>query len=526
MTAAMRGYRYPVFNYNNCCNPFSIGSPQNAYIAERAASIAHANLGPYGWVSDYGGTVQLNTFPITMEPSRAMALKRMMYDPTYIPSMDQSLYTSTLPSTAEIQQKITEARERGAAEAAKSLLKIKYDCALQGVTRFITEVKQLLKTEGIPDADKQEIEKIQKQAEDLKKKLEDYATASKDKDVKTATEEVEAMAGELVTLKKSATDLAKKIAENSKNDAADGSDAQGTQGADGADGTQGAQGAQEVDGTDGTQGSQGTQGADGADGTQGADGTGGTQGSQGVQGADGTEGAQNPDEQLTPELARKSYNEELKPYINNVLLKDKNLSAKDKKAVLDKCKEFCKAKGQDKVRIYQELYNLLNEVAQRTAEAGVRKAAEVCAEIYIASAGIDWSGFAEGDGEKKLKDIVFNKINKDNIIGILDAWTKGDYNSKTGDDCLLDTLFGEFYFNTSGIKTKMTNHILKCLEEAAKAKGLYNNDLMAQIAVIKGELNSICWDYKKIFKSFNNIHAILTNIEEETTQQTQQQAQQ
>ena len=489
--------RFPLFNYYGGGYTGTLGSPARTYASECTATMAHAALGPYGWTSNWGGNIQLNSYDPTLPLSTVMALQRMTYDPTYIPGMDPALTQSNLPNAVTMQQQINQAMERGAMESEKICLNILYNGTLQKINSFATELTQLLKTEGLPAAEKAELEKIKKQTEELKKKMEDYAKTSSNKEVLAARAEVEAMSGEYLALKDAATKVAEKIAAQQQQENPEET-------------------TDPANSTDPADPTNPTDPADPADPNIPAD----------------------PDDPATSpeavtaaaEEAKKQYNETIRPYINDTLLKNKHLTAEDKKAVLDKAKEFTKAKPEDKPRILQELVDLIAEVekriqiaAQKAAEKANEEAVTICSDLYTAANGSDF-GFGETDNEKKIKNTVFNKITADNVIAVLDAWAQGDYNSYTGDSCLLETLFGEFKFNTSGTKTKIAEHFLKCLEQAAKEKGL-QKDIMPYVSIIRGEMNCTSWSYEKIYNAFNSIHAILSNIEEEPVQ-AEQKAQQ
>ncbi len=477
--------RYPIFGY--CTSPYMLdGSSRGAYIASQTEAMAHSALGPYGWTSRWGNSIQLNSYDPTLPPSTVMAFQRMSYDPTYVPALDPNLGMQGMPDANAMQQQLAQAKERGAAQANKDILTIKYQLTTQRVNAFATELTQLLKTEGLTDADKAEIAEVQRKVEELKKKIEEYAKTSADKETTTAIAEVEAMAGELIELKQSATKIAERIAAAKQK----------------ADQTDPADPTDQADPTDPTDPADPTDPTDPAD------------------PADPTDPAAAA-EGMTGKEAQKAYNEKVRPYINKTILKDKNLSAADRKAIIDKTKEFISAKTEDKPRILQELLTLLSEVEERLKESASKhaaqtsqQAAEICSTLYTAANGFDWSWCGESDNEKTLKDTVYTKINEHNVIDVLDAWAKGDYNSRTGDSCLLETLFGEFQWNTSGIKKRIAEHFIRCLEKAAKAKGLYT-DIMPYVSAIKGEMNCTFWSYEKIYNAFNSIHAILTNLETE-----------
>lgn len=466
------GYRYPLYSYNN---PGLMGSTQQWYRAAQAESFAHMNLGPYGWASNWGGQVQLNSYDPTLPPSTVMAFQRMNWDPTYVPGMDPALTATGLPDAAQMQQQMQQVIARAAAETNQLYLKRKYTSAVQNVTSLANELTQLLKTEGIPAESKAELEALKQQVEALKKKIEDYAQTSANKDARVAIGEVEAMAGEIIALKDKAIKLAQKIAASKPEEdpAADpAADPTADPAADPA-----------------------------ADPT--ADPT-----------ADPAADPAADPEALTPEEASKQYNEKVMPYLNNELLKHRNISAEDKKLIIDKATEFCKAKKEDKVKIFNELLTLISEVEVRVQQNKANEAVSICGKIYTSATGLDWSWCGESDHEKTLKETIKNSITKDNVIDVLDAWQSGDYNSNTGDTCLLETIYGEFQYNTSGIKKDLTNHILNCLEEAAKAKGpeIYR-EIMPYVNVIKSEMNCTFWSYEKMYDAFNSIHAVLSNLD-------------
>ena len=374
------GLRYPLFNYYGNGYTGEIGSPSRTYASERAASIAHAALGPYGWMSNWGGDIQLNSYDPTLPLNRVLALQRMNYDPTYIPALDPALAQDFLPNTAGMQQQINQAAERGAMEANRNLLQVAYSGTLRNVNNFVQELTQLLKTEGLPAAEKAELEKIKKQTEELKKRIEDYAKTSSNKDVLTARAEVEAMSGEYLALKDSATKVAEKIAAQQQQENPE----------------------------------ETTNPENPADPADPVKPTNPTDPADPNLPADPDDPATSPEAvNAAAEEAKKQYNETIRPYINETLLKNKHITAEDKKAVLDKAKEFTNAKPEDKPRILQELVDLMAEVekkiqiaAQKAAEQANEEATQICSALYTAANGTDW-GFGETYNEKKIKDTVF-----------------------------------------------------------------------------------------------------------------------
>ncbi len=206
------------------------------------------------------------------------------------------------------------------------------------------------------------------------------------------------------------------------------------------------------------------------------------------------------------------YTEELRPELN-YLLNDPDISEKDKKAILDKSKALVAAFNANKPieevkKLYDEMIEVFAKASENTEKTRKTKAVQICSDLYTAANGFDWSWCGESANEKKIKDTVLNKITEYNVIDVLKQWKEGGYDEKTGQDCLLHTLYGEFEFNTSGIKTKLTNHILNCIKKAAAKLGILD-DIQSSIAVITGELNCTCWSYEKIYNAFNEIIEIL-----------------
>lgn len=451
---------------NTCCDSVTPPSARRVAQSAQLAAMSQAALGPYAWSSNWGNSIQLNSYDVNMPLNSVMELQRMNMDPTYVPGMD--MFQKTDATLAAQQQKIEEAKKEGEAWAQKELLKIDYKIALEDATVLNNEIANLLKTEGLSDENKAKFQEIKTKAEELKKKLEDYAKTASEKEVTTAREEVKAIAKEVSELKTTATKVAQEIAA--------------------------AQPAEEAQPAQPTEGKQPVEGEQPVAGTQ-------------------------PEEGNTPaqpeksqaQLAQESYNSELMPYVNKVLLKNEHLYNNERTALLNKMKEFRAAKGADKVKAYGELVSMIETYQKRIQQrmAGAQKqATQICSDIYTASEGTDWNVFSESENEKKIKASV-NKLNGTNIIATLDEWSQKDYNTKTGDSCMLETIYGEFK-SSAATKRQITTHLLNCLRAAAQKKGL-SADVAREVAVIEGELKSTFWSYEKIYNAFNKIHAILGN---------------
>ena len=449
---------------NTCCDSVTPPSARRVAQSAQLAAMSQAALGPYAWSSNWGNSIQLNSYDVNMPLNSVMELQRMNMDPTYVPGMD--MFQKTDATLAAQQQKIEEAKKEGEAWAQKELLKVDYKIALEDATVLNNEIANLLKTEGLSDENKAKFQEIKTKAEELKKKLEDYAKTASEKEVTTAREEVKAIAKEVSELKKVATKTAQEIATAQ----AEASQHQP------AEAEQPAAGEQPVAGTQPEEGNQPVQ-----------------------------------PEKSQAQLAQDSYNNELRPYICKVLSKNEHLYNNERTALSNKIKEFKAAKGANKVKLYGELVSMIETYQKRIQQrmaAAQKQATQICSDIYTASEGTDLNVFSESENEKKIKDSVKN-LNGGNIIATLDEWSQKDYNTKTGDSCMLETIYGEFKASSS-TKRELTNHLINCLKAAAYKKGL-SADVAREISVIQAELNSTFWSYEKIYNAFNKIHAIIGN---------------
>lgn len=127
----------------------------------------------------------------------------------------------------------------------------------------------------------------------------------------------------------------------------------------------------------------------------------------------------------------------------------------------------------------------------------LREAGTIAKDIYVATNGI-------GTDTDKLEGAI-QKINADNVVELFDSWALNDYNGKTGDDSLMETIYDDVF---SGSKRKeYTEHILNAFVERAEREGI---DISAEQAVIEGELG--CWwrNDSKIYQAFLDIHAKLS----------------
>ncbi len=473
----MFGCYYNPFLFMTALSPFNYGginmppsnltSPWSQVMLNNAVTASHASLGPYGWASNFGGRIQLNSYDPSLPLETVMTLQRMNYDPTYVP--DFSMYNN---STAIMQQKLAEAAQRGKAEGEKEVLRIKYSVTLNSVTNFIEELTNLLKTEGLPETGKQELEQIKTKAEALKQKMEEYATTSANKKTTTAIEEVEAMLGELIELKENATATAQKIAATKQKEKIE---------------------------------EEKTEKQEKVEKTQKPDNT------QKPAETEQPGNVENEGEIKIEDI--KNNFAELKTLTDEILKEYQNdITEEDKKAIADKQKALEEAIKAEKpieelTKLYNDLFELVTNISKNISETQSQKAIAICSDLYVAANGVDWIS----SNEATIKNIVFNKINENNILEVLNQWDKGNYNTNTGDSCLLETLFGEFKFNASGTKKQIANHLLSCLEKVAEKMNL-SQDIQPYISVIKGEMNCTFWSYEKIYNAFNSIQAILGTI--------------
>lgn len=521
--------------------PLNRNTPYNNVRAMQEQSWIQRGLGPYGWTSNIGGNIQFNTYDPDMPLENVIQLQRMNQDPNYNPGLDIYYRMSEMFENSTYNNDMAQIAANAENSANRTILKIEYRSLQRNIPALISSIDKLLETEGLKPEDKKGLEKIKKQTEDLKKKMETMAETSSNKKVTDAIEEVEAMEGELLKLKEAAVKIAEKIAAYIKEEEDTNPN-------------------EDVDPV--------TPGEDVNPVTPGND-----------------ENPVNPieeEEDLTVEELKIKYNEELKKEANK-LLKEKDLHPEDKQTITEKIQALETAISENKpveeltemyneliellntvqqkltvknnfdeltktyekmlkenkddiseedkqaitkqskeleaaikankpleeqVELYNKLYELVCNVAQKVVDKPAKDALEICSEIYKAANGIDWSN----SNEYKIKEAVA-KINEKNVIEVLDQWSQNNYNKSTGDTCILETIFGEFKTD-SKTKRLLAYTFINALKKAAEKLGK-SNEIAKHIAVIEGEIDRTgllqTWDYSAIYSSFNKIHAILGN---------------
>lgn len=142
-----------------------------------------------------------------------------------------------------------------------------------------------------------------------------------------------------------------------------------------------------------------------------------------------------------------------------------------------------------------------------TEKAAYKKALGICKDIFVAVDG------PLTDNDKLDKAVM--SIDKDNVIFVLDKWLL-DYQSKTGDDSLIETIYDDIFSGDD--RKKYTEHILKALVEKADKLGI---DISPEQAVIENQLSRWWRSDSSIYQAFIDIHTKLTNIPlvEETEEQ-------
>lgn len=549
-----------------------LGSSARTAQTERAAFDSTAALYPYCLFSNWSGRAQANIIDPNIPLDTVMQIQHLQNNPYYI-----IRHTNPIDTAAQ-RRAIAEAEARGTAAGNKGFLEVQYIIATNSTAAYLNEINALLKTEGLSDDNKTKLEALKAKVEALQQKIAQYATVSSNKPVTEAIADVEAMLGELQTLKEEGKALAQAIASSVPENPANPTDptnptdpnAPVNPGAAAPTPPGAVVNPDEVADPDAVENpildENGKIKLDNEDLT--LDDVKNTYNAyrpqlneflktEGLSDADkqailnkskeivaaiknpetqpkdaaklynelidlvktaadninaAAEDAKKKDNNAKVDELNKAYTNEVRPKLN-ALLADPDISAEDKKAILDKSKVLVAAINAKKpveevAKLYDELVAVYEKALENTNKAHKTKAVQICSDLYTASNGFDWSWCGESKSEKKIKETVFNKITEYNVIEVLRQWEEGGYNEKTGDECLLHTLYGEFEYNTSGIKTKLTNHILNCLKAAAQKLGLLEA-IQPNISVITGELNCTCWDYEKIYNAFNEILAIL-----------------
>lgn len=546
--------------------PMYGGLPQTgSYLAaarmEAAANASGAALYPYSWYSNYGGEVQVNAYDSSIPLETVMQLQRMQANPYYVPECPNYI------DYASQQRAIEEAQARGKSKGLKNILQIKYKCTLKCINDLAQKISSLLSKEGLSDEDRREIEAVQVKIEALKQKMVQYAQTAANKPLEQAIADVEAMGGEWLELDNAYKQLAQTIASRTPAQEVQEEEEQPEEVEETEPPVQNppaaapqnpnvVQNPEEVADPDAIEDERFDE--DGKfkldnenltlEDVKNAYNEYRTQLNEYLK----TEGLSAADKQAiinkSKELvnaikenkpaaeAAKLYNElidlvkqsaenintaanqanldkiskalkeEIVP-IAKKLLNEPEISEEDKKAIQDKYAEVAaaiKAKkpAEEVAAIYNELVELLNKVNEKLSTARIQDAAKICADLYTASNGVDW----QSKNEQKIKDTVA-KINKNNVLEVMRQWEEGDYNSKTGDECMIDTIKHEFNWST-GTAKKLINHILKCLQDAAKELNMLEA-ITPELATIRGEMECFWWDEEKMYNAFNAILAKL-----------------
>ena len=188
---------------------------------------------------------------------------------------------------------------------------------------------------------------------------------------------------------------------------------------------------------------------------------------------------------------------------------NKEVSAADKAAVKRaKAKYDAEMKKPNNATGKQDALEALYEAIRKIDEKSAAKAGKICSKIYELANGVDWTSSQESE----LKNTIKSKINKYNVIDILDQWANGGYISATGDNNgLMETVFGEFKAQPS-VKKELAEHMLQQLEAVAKKRKV---NISAEAGIIRGEIKNTSlfsvWNYSAIYNAFNSIHAKLGN---------------
>lgn len=193
---------------------------------------------------------------------------------------------------------------------------------------------------------------------------------------------------------------------------------------------------------------------------------------------------------------------------------NKEVSAADKAAVKKaKARYDAEMKKSDNAVAKQDALEALYKAIQKIDEKGAAKASKICSKIYSLANGTDWTSSQEA----ALRSTVLG-INKYLVIDVLDQWVNKNYPAKTGDNGgIMETIFGEFK-SKHGVKRELAEHMLKQLEAVAAKRKV---DISAEAAVIRGEIKQsstyiewatqYTWNYSAIYNAFNEIHAKLGN---------------
>ena len=509
---------------------------------------------PYAYYSPLGGVGVLEG---NMSYQEAVDTNALITNPYYMPPMRAN--NNVMQAQAEQAQIVQQSRN----DADKAFLMIRYSSLKGDVNNLVASAAKYVDSENLNDEQKKQLEAIKEAAEALQKKLNDMAKDDKNTQVTDAIQKVSGMRDEYNNILKSIEAFKRSVTENAGN--ADGTNnTDGTNGSEGANGTGGADGANGANGANGADGANGANGADGVDGNDGTDGY-----DEQIKAVNDKlekemkpaieELMSNPklseedkkklkekQEEIEKAIEEKKPKEEIEKLYNEMVdlvngTKDKleKANLKERKELADNCGDlvekssklvkeepaFVSKKQRQRIdekqkalqaailankpieeikAAYEDLKKTYDEVNNSATDLH-KEANSITEAISKGADGPDWGS----SGENVITEAV-RKINGKNVMAVLKIW-QNEYSPKFNDECLLETIFGEFQVQHTS-KSWFANYILNAMEQYAKDNGIYN-----EVSGKLGAVRSLCQDigfftrYGRIYEGFKDLVAQFSN---------------
>lgn len=141
-------------------------------------------------------------------------------------------------------------------------------------------------------------------------------------------------------------------------------------------------------------------------------------------------------------------------------------------------------------------------ISKKEAMAQARSIAK---DIFVYTDGLGYEAFLGDNSLDDKLEAAIMRITPDNVLEVFEVWEKNNYNAKTGDDSLLETIYDDIF---SGDKRKeYTEHILNAFVERAEREGI---DISGEQAVIEGQLNKWWRNDGKIYQAMMDIYEKLS----------------
>lgn len=518
---------YPFFgSCHNSLTPDSYTSPCSRYRTVRNEADSNRRLGPYGWVSNWGGRVQFNSY------SENLSLG-MIQD-------FQSMENGTAPFLQN-RDYVQEGAYLANNIINSTKLKIGFEYFVKGINTNLKNINAELEQTDLTADKKTKLEAIKKQLVELKKQAETFKETSSDKSITEALEELESMKGNLAEI--NSGELKDLI---TIQDVDDANVVDNTEELEEVEEEEQNVPPKQITNMDELKTDYDSK-AEFIDNvlTKYVNIT--TEDKKKLtedkKALDDAIAANKSFEEVKPLYDKllgtlknttvnievyKKYRIEFNNIVKNVnkTLKNKNnnLTQKDKETLVKKLNELKAAisekKSITKIKfLYNELQKYLSSISGKMKDNSASAALDICTEIYKNSTEITLDPSKKDAREAAIRKAVL-KINKDNVVQVLDHWSQQKYNDATKNTCLLETIYnsaqrfpyyGEYAHK---LQKELLSHITKAIKEYAKEKGVLNK-VSRDIAIIEGEYDCFSWNLEEMYDAFKRVHkAIGTTLEE------------